>query len=206
MNKAIGAVGAAILALSLAACGHQAKPAAEPATSAKKVAPPSCPKGQEQVKGAKPGVCAPIVPVAKKGKAVPVRFSADTAEQGYLSTTGEVTLIKVKSVPEIPGDSYNEPDKPQRGRYVGVELKVRNTGAQELWMGSASYEGDDGQAIDDVEGGVNAGDLGLGEDITASYPKPGMFMKGGLVFDVPTGHGFIVFTGNEGTEQFKIKV
>ena len=180
-----------------------AKPAAKPVSTA---ATASCPKGQEQAKGAKPGVCVPVVPVLKKGKPVAVRFNADSQDEGSLSTTGDVTLVKLKSVPMIPGDSYNEPQKPQRGRYVGVELKVRNTGSQELWMGSASYEGDNGQAIDDVDGGVYPGELGVGEDITASYPKPGMFMNGGLTFDVPKGHGFVVFTDNVGGEQFKIRV
>lgn len=207
-KKIIGAVTVAVLALSLESCAHEVKTPSKPAAKPSRTTTPACPRGQEQAKGAKPGVCVPIVPVLKKGKATAVTFNADTAEQGYLSTTGDVTLKARKSVPEIPGDSYNEPQEPQRGRFVGVRLKVKDTGRQELWMGSASYVGDTGLVVDDVDAGVYPSDMdeSLGDDITGSYPKPGTYMDGGLTFDIPKGHGFIVFTDNEGNEQFKIKV
>ncbi|MFF8840684.1 hypothetical protein [Streptomyces sp. NPDC015130] len=129
------------------------------------------------------------------------------------ASSADVTLTALKQAERLPQGEHLEPEVAERGTtFVCLEFKVENVSTEEFdtsHLTKARWIGKDGETknVDQVIGTHCAG-VGLVEEnlLAEPDPRPGEFVRGTTVFEVPDGQaGVLEFADGLDHPLFKVE-
>ncbi|MEU3693063.1 hypothetical protein [Streptomyces narbonensis] len=129
------------------------------------------------------------------------------------ASSADVTLTAVKQADRLPQAKPLDPEVAERGMtFVCLEFKVKNVSTEEFdtsHLTTARWSGKDGETknVGQVIG-ANCAGLGLVREnlLTEPDPRPGEFVRGTTVFEVPDGQsGVLEFADVSDRPLFKVE-
>lgn len=180
-----------------------------------------------RVQGSAPYLTAAGLAVAAPAAPSPSADGVRTLKQGHTLTvaispnntfdipasSADVTLTALKQADRLPQGEHLKPEVAKAGAtFVCLEFKVKNVSTEEFdtsHLSRARWTGKDGETTKvDQEISGNCAALGLVEEnlLTEPDPRPGEFVRGTTVFEVPDGQaGVLEFADGLDHPMFKVE-
>ncbi|MEU3744107.1 MULTISPECIES: hypothetical protein [Streptomyces] len=161
---------------------------------------------------AAPGPSPDDVRTLRQGRTLTVAISPNDLFD-IPASSADVTLTALKQADRLPQGEHLDPEVADRGMtFVCLEFKVENVSTEEFdtsHLTKARWSGKDGETknIGHVIGAECAG-LGLVKEnlLAEPNPRPGEFVRGTTVFEVPDGQaGVLEFADVADHPMFKVE-
>lgn len=161
---------------------------------------------------AAPSPSADGVRTLKPGQTLTVAISPNNTFD-IPASSADVTLTALKQADRLPQGEHLNPEVAERGMtFVCLEFKVKNVSTEEFdtsHLSRARWTGKDGETTKvDQEISGNCAALGLVEEnlLIEPDPRPGEFVRGATVFEVPDGQaGVLEFADGLDHPMFKVE-
>lgn len=161
---------------------------------------------------AAPSPSADDVRTLKQGQTLTVAISPNNTFD-IPASSADVTLTALKQADRLPQGEHLKPEVAKAGTtFVCLEFKVKNVSTEEFdtsHLARARWTGKDGETTKvDQETSGNCAALGLVEEnlLTEPDPRPGEFVRGTTVFEVPdTQPGVLEFADGLDHPMFKVE-
>ncbi|MEU2238372.1 hypothetical protein ABZ572_03090 [Streptomyces sp. NPDC018338] len=168
--------------------------------------------GQAVLARAAPSPSPDDVRTLKLGKTLTVAISPNDLFD-IPASSADVTLTALKQADRLPQGEHLKPEVAKPGTtFVCLEFKVKNVSTEEFdtsHLSRARWTGKDGETTKvDQETSGNCAALGLVEEnlLIEPDPRPGEFVRGTTVFEVPDGQpGVLEFADGLEHPMFKVE-